>query len=92
MSHATTSYPVLPQEFFSIAELVAMLGPQRRDGLIGLLKAANVSFVVGRHGWPLVYRDRLLPGTEASEQDSTTPSFNFDAIHAASRTSAHRRQ
>ncbi len=88
-----SAHPTLPLEFFSIAELVGMLGPQRRDGLIQVLKEANVSFVVGRHGWPLVYRDKLLPATVTIETSlSEVPTFNFDAIHATSRTPAHRRQ
>lgn len=86
------SYPALPDEFFSIAELVGALGPSRRDGLIQVLKEAKVSFIVGRHGWPLVYRERLLPASDTQEQSVTpAPTHNFDAIHAASRTPAHRR-
>lgn len=87
-------YPKLPPEFFQVQELINALGPQRRAGLIELLKASNVSFVVGQHGWPLVYRDRLLPsGAHVDQDTSPAPAqpFDFTAIHAPSRTPAHRR-
>ncbi len=79
--------PSAPPEFFTPAELEAMLGHGRKR-VIAALDAAGVPYVPGRLGWPLVYRDRLLPAEprEDHNADSAKPELDFAAIHAAGPT------
>lgn len=78
----------VPAEFFSSDELRAMLG-NGRQRVIDALKAARVPFILGRDGWPLVYRTHLLPGGPAEEHNAASPDFDFAAIHGR-RPPAHR--
>ena len=82
--------PTFPPEFFSPSELSAMAGTPQYSKVIEWLKAANITFVIGRHGWPLVYRQKLIP-TLGEAQNATTE-FNFEAARhgPTSRTTAHR--
>jgi hypothetical protein len=47
--------------FFATDELCRLLGTRRKAKLRELLKAAGVPYVLDARGWPVVYRDRLLP-------------------------------
>jgi hypothetical protein len=85
--------PTLPDEFFSIAELQATAGSPQRARIIAWLISSRVPHVIGLHGWPLVYRDRLLPQHYSEAQNaSPTQTFDFSAIHATRRTPALRCQ
>lgn len=81
--------PILPDNFFSIAEIQHLSGRKQRARIIAWLSENRVPHIIGRHGWPLVYRDRLLPQTSSEAQNATPPSpFNFAAIHAPRRPSS----
>lgn len=77
------SHPALPPEFFQVAELIALSDRTRRADICAWLREAGIAHVVGRHGWPLVYRDKLLPGTATKAQ--TEPAFNYSAANASRR-------
>ena len=85
--------PTLPDEFFSITELQRLAGSPQRARIIAWLISSRVPHIIGLHGWPLVYRDRLLPQHNSEAQNaSPTPAFDFSAIHAPRRPSAMRCQ
>jgi hypothetical protein len=80
-----------PAEFFTEAELAALLDAERPHDQCRLLQDQAVPFVRDRRGRPLVYRDRLLPA--AKEPDNADPHpFDFSAARRASRPAAHRRK
>lgn len=78
--------PTLPDEFFSVAEIQEISGRRQRARIIAWLETSRIPHIIGRHGWPLVYRDRLLPQPNREAQnDSLISTFNFAAIHATRR-------
>lgn len=77
--------PALPDEFFSIAELQAMAGSPQRTLVAAWLRECNVPHVIGRHGWPIVYRTKLLPESAEASHNADTNSFDFKAARATSR-------
>lgn len=67
---------VLPQEFFTPAELATILGTPQPKRQRELLKEAGVPFVPSASGYPRVYRDKLLPDQKTAQNDA----FDFAAI------------
>lgn len=61
-----------------------MAGTPQRSLIVQWLKDAHVPFIVGRHGWPLVYRDKMLP-MSATEARNEEPEFDY------SRAVRHRK-
>lgn len=78
-----------PAEFFTPDELQAMLG-HGRARVIASLREAKVPHIIGREGWPLVYRSRLLPGAAQEPHNADPAVIDFAAIHATRRPAAHR--
>lgn len=81
-------FPSLPNEFFSIPELQATSGFQQRAHIAAWLRDSNVPHVVGRHGWPVVYRTKLLPERAEASENADTNQFDFKAARAPSRKTA----
>lgn len=84
------SDPVLPAEFFQPEELRALAGTPQRSRVIAWLVERRIHHHVGRHGWPIVYRNGLLQ-TQPESPQNEQPAFDFIAARA-SRTSKTRRQ
>lgn len=83
--------PELPAEFFSIAELQKLAGSPQRGRIIKWLADSKVQYVIGLHGWPLVYRTRLLPYQPSEVQNDSPSNFDFNGIYGASRKTSLRK-
>ena len=80
-----------PAEFFSIDELATLAGSPQRARIIGWLNAARVPHVVGLHGWPLVYRTKLL-AREDQQEEAKRPELVFDASGLYGTKRKHRQR
>lgn len=66
----------IPDEFFSPAELAAILETPQPAKQREVMRRQGVPFIVTAAGHNRVYRDRLLPETKGAQNDA----FDFSAL------------
>lgn len=67
---------MLPDEFFTQAELAVILDTPQKARQCKILKEMGVPFVPSVSGHPRVYRDKLLPESKPAQNDA----FDFSAL------------
>lgn len=76
---------VIPAELIQPDEFHALTGSRQRATWRRWLDRIGVRYLQTPAGYPLVYRDRLLP---AAPQEPSAAPINLRALHVSSRTSA----
>lgn len=78
----------LPPEFLQPEELAGMTGCQQRAAWRRWLDRIGVRYVPTPNGYPLVYRDRLIPQEGAAAGGSAV--LNLEALRGPCRTAKKR--